>query len=160
MSGVLRWEKGRDTVDALLTARRMEQVPANREHAERLIEQARRHVLSAERVREDDLELAFSAAYDAARKALTAVFAIQGLRPTSQGGHVAVSEAARAQFDPPMGRVVTRFEWMRRTRNAAEYPQIGAPEIDVDEVSDAIASATQMLDFAVTVLDVLPPYRK
>src|SRR3546814_11895845 len=81
---------------------------------------------------ENDLELAFAAAYDAARKSLTAVLAIQGLRPTSAGGHLSVYYSSLAQFEPPMGRKIKPFDWMRRTRNDTEYPHAGSAELDVD----------------------------
>ncbi|PVW04776.1 hypothetical protein DEA06_08355 [Microbacterium sp. Gd 4-13] len=160
MTAPLRWTTGRDAVDGLLARRHLDRVPANREHAEMLLDQARRHAASARILRDSDLELAFSAAYDAARKALTAVFAIQGLRPTSAGGHIAVYQGALAQFDPPLGATIKPFDWMRRTRNDAEYPQADSPALEADDVDEAVEAASGIIEMSATLLDTLPPYGK
>jgi hypothetical protein len=64
----------------------------------------------------------YALAYDAARKALTAILENQGLRPTTRGGHLAVYEAVRAQLEAPMGRLLRTFNRMRTRRHDAEYP--------------------------------------
>lgn len=158
MTRLLRWEQGRTVIDELLDKRHLERVPANREHAERLLEQARRHAASAVTLRDSDLQLAFTAAYDAARKALTALLAIQGLRPTSAGGHLSVYHSALAQFEPPMGTKIKPFDWMRRTRNEAEYPRVDSPELDVDDVDDAVAGADAIIELSTRLVGSLPPY--
>lgn len=160
MTNVLRWDQGRSVIDDLLGKRHLEQVSANIEHAEKLLEHAHRHVASAESLRDTDLELAFSAAYDAARKALTAVLAVQGLRPTSAGGHLAVYYASLAQFEPPMGTKIKRFDWMRRVRNDTEYPQLDSIDLDVDDVNEATAAAHEVIKMAGTLIALLPPYGK
>jgi hypothetical protein len=66
----MRWEQGRSTVDAMLTARDLERVPPSAEHAAGLLSQARKHIASARRIAEDDPAGAFQLLYDAARKAL------------------------------------------------------------------------------------------
>ncbi len=158
MNRILRWEPGRSVIDELLVKRHLERVPANAGHADRLLEQAHRHAASALTLRSNDLELAFSAAYDAARKGLTATLAIQGLRPTSTGGHLAVYHAALAQFDPPMGRKIKPFDWMRRTRNDTEYPQFDSPQLDLDDIDEAIGAATEIIELSAKLVETLPPY--
>ncbi|MES2867392.1 HEPN domain-containing protein [Microbacterium profundi] len=155
---LLRWEQGRGVVDELIDKRHLERVPANGEHAAQLLEQARRHATSAATIRNSDPELAFAAAYDAARKALTAILAIQGLRPTSAGGHLAVYHSALAQLDPPMGKAIKPFDWMRRTRNDTEYPHAGSAAIHLDDVDDAITTADEIVKLADTLIETLPPY--
>lgn len=139
---LLRWEQGRGVVDELIDKRHLERVPANGEHAAQLLEQARRHATSAATIRNSDPELAFAAAYDAARKALTAILAIQGLRPTSAGGHLAVYHSALAQLDPP----------------DTEYPHAGSAAIHLDDVDDAITTADEIVKLADTLIETLPPY--
>lgn len=155
---MIRWEQGRAEVDDLLTNRRLERATANPEHARRILTQARRHVSSASALRESDLELAFSAAYDAARKALTALLAAQGLRPTSAGGHVAVYQSALAQFHSPMGRTIKPFDWMRRTRNDTEYPSADTPTIEAEDLDEAVLAATAILELSERLIEQLPPY--
>jgi hypothetical protein len=100
----VRWNQGREVIERMLADRQLQQLPASREHADRLMAQARRHLLTAQREAHQDPEAAYSVLYDAARKALVAILENQGLRPTSSGGHVAVLEAVSAQLDPPSGR--------------------------------------------------------
>ncbi len=137
----------------------LESVSASTAHAELLLDQAARHLRSARTLRGDDDVLAFCAAYDAARKALTSVLATQGLRPTSRGGHRAVFDTVRAQLDPPLGTTITPFEWMRRTRNSGEHPTPEAPAITAADVDEATGYAAAILDMARRVIPELPPYR-
>src|SRR5271157_1164112 len=97
------WSQGRAEIEALLAGGELQQVPASREQADRLLEQARHHLESAQTLRDFDPEGAYALVYDAARKALTAMLENQGLRPTSKGGHIVVFVAAKAQLDPPLG---------------------------------------------------------
>jgi hypothetical protein len=62
---------------------------------------------------------AFMLAYDATRKALTAILANQGLRPiASEGGHAVLLDVVLAQLDPPLGDDLREFDWMRRQERA------------------------------------------
>ncbi len=86
-----RWRKGEDTINALLERRHLQRVAAASETAEALVATSERHVQSAATLTDSDPEAAFSLAYDAARKAATALLTCQGLRPTTTaGGHIAV----------------------------------------------------------------------
>lgn len=96
----MKWEQGRGAIDRMLANSELQRVPASREQAERLLAQARVHVASALQVCDTDPPGGYALAYDGARKALTAILENQGLRPTTRGGHLAVSEAVRAQLDP------------------------------------------------------------
>jgi hypothetical protein len=57
-----------------------------------------------------------------------------------------------------MGRALTHFDWLRRTRNNAEYPDLNAPEIGQTDVADAIQLASGIVSVAEQVLDAMPPY--
>ena len=87
----MRWDQGRADIERMLADRRLQRVPASREHAERMLAQARKHLTSAQEVCGDDPEGGYALLYDASRKALAAVLGNQGLRPTSAGGHLAGS---------------------------------------------------------------------
>jgi len=130
----MRWDQGRLAIERMLADGELQRVPASRQQADRLLVQARTHVTSAVRVCGDDPAGGYALAYDAARKALTAILENQGLRPTTRGGHVAVLEAVRAQLDPPMGRALRGFNRMRTRRHDAEYPPADSPEITADDV--------------------------
>lgn len=154
----MRWVQGRTVIEQMLSAGDLQRVPASREHADRLLEQARRHVSSTQNAAVADPEGAYALLYDAARKALTAILENQGLRPTSRGGHLAVYHAVRAQLDPPMGRVLLPFDRMRRRRHDVEYPPAGAPELRPEDVTEDVPKVTALLDLAQRVLDEMPPF--
>jgi hypothetical protein len=97
-------------------------------------------------------------AYDAARKAMTAILLNQGLRPTSKGGHVVVGEAILAQLDPPHGETFRPFRWMRPLRNDSEYPRPDRPTATAGDAEEARRCARQMVAKAHELLDVMPSF--
>lgn len=154
----MKWEQGREAIKRMLADGELQRVPASRDQADRLLIQARTHVTSAVRVCGDDPAGGYALAYDAARKALTAILENQGLRPTTRGGHLAVLEAVRAQLDPPMGRALRGFNRMRTRRHDAEYPPTDSPEITADEVREDQATAENLIAIAARVLDEMSPF--
>jgi phosphoribosylanthranilate isomerase len=154
-----RWEQGRGAVDALIASGRLERVEASRDLADLMIKQARTHLDTATQIAESDPEAAFQTAYDAARKALAAILANQGLRATgAPGAHALLLEASQAQLDPPMGRTLRNFDWLRRTRNSTEYPTLGSPALRAEDVQDAIPLAADIVDVAARVIPNMPVY--
>jgi hypothetical protein len=142
----------------MIAASELQRVPASRDHADRLIRQARRHLVSADEISDGDPAGGYTLVYDAARKALTAMLENQGLRPTTRGGHLAVYEAARAQLDPPMGQVLRPFDRMRRQRHDVEYPPTDAPQISPEDVREDVAKAAAIIDLSERVLDQMSPF--
>jgi hypothetical protein len=154
----MRWDQGREVIDRMLAASELQRVPASREHADRLILQARKHLASADEIGDEDPAGGYTLVYDAARKALTAVLENQGLRPTTRGGHLAVYGATRAQLDPPMGQVLRPFDRMRRQRHNAEYPPTDAPQISADDVREDAIKAVAIVELGERVLDQMSPF--
>jgi|SRR5215471_14000416 len=154
----MRWEQGRLAIERMLADGELQRVPASREQADRLLVQAKTHVSSAVRVCGDDPAGGYALAYDAARKALTAILENQGLRPTTRGGHLAVLEATRAQLDPPMGRALRGFNRMRTRRHDAEYPPTDSPEITADDVLEDQVTAEDLITMATRLLDEMSPF--
>jgi HEPN domain-containing protein len=155
---IARWAQGRATIDALLADRRLERVTPSRELADALLDQARRHLESAASNVGTDPTGSFQLAYDAARKALAAVLANQGLRPRGEGAHAVLLTAAIAQLDPPMGRDLRHFDWLRRTRNSSEYPMPETPPITPVDANDALPLATAIVAIADRVVPNMPVY--
>lgn len=150
---------GESDVLRLLRERDVEQVPPDSDLADLLMDDARRHLASATRLADDDPAGAFQMAYDAARKACSALLAVQGLRATSRGGHIAVRDVARAQFGSGQrGRVLHDFDAIRRRRKDAEYPQDSGDAIDAAEVRDVLPKARAIVDYAATLLLHLDPW--
>ena len=150
---------GEREVLRLLQTREIEQVRPDRDLAELLMNDAHRHLTSAAQLADSDPAGAFQMAYDAARKACSALLAMQGLRATSRGGHIAVRDVARAQFGGgPQGRVLREFDAMRRRRKDAEYPQDPGDAIDAVEVRDILPKARMIVDYAASLLPNLEPW--
>jgi hypothetical protein len=154
----MRWNQGRDVIDRMLATSELQRVPASRQHADRLILQARKHLVSADEISDADPAGGYTLVYDAARKALTAVLENQGLRPTTRGGHLAVFAATRAQLDPPMGQVLRPFDRMRRQRHEVEYPATDALQISPDDVREDATKAAAIVDLGERVLDQMSPF--
>ena len=154
----MKWQQGRTEIDKMLADGELERGQASRDHADRLLNQARRHLDSAEGTCGSDPEGAYGALYDAGRKAPWAILANQGLRPTTKGGHLAVYHAVRAQRDPPMGQDLRPFYRMRRQRHDAEYPQIDSPDLHPDDIRDDLPEIRPIVDIAERVLDNMPAY--
>lgn len=150
----MSWNQGRDVIERLLRERHLEQVLADSDLAVAILGQAKNHLATAEREAELDPFVAYSALYDAARKALAALLQAQGLRPTREGGHLTVLEAARAQLDPPLGKLLRPLDRMRRTRHAAEYPTTTSI-LTADDVRLDIPHARELVTAAERILPEL-----
>ncbi len=150
---------GEADVSRLLAAGEVQQVRPDRDLADLLMDDAQRHLLSAEQLADDDPAGAFQIAYDASRKACAALLAIQGLRATSRGGHIAIRDVALAQFGGGRpGRVLRDFEGMRRRRKDAEYPADPGDAIDAPEVRDVLPKAKAIVQYATVLLPNLEPW--
>lgn len=154
-----QWGQGRDTVLQLLREHRLETVPANPAHVGLLLDRATQNLSTVQMIQRDNPGLAYDGLYDAARFALTAILAQQGLRPTREGGHGAVGEAVRAQLDPPLGAAISQFDRLRRTRNRNEYPTPDSPAITEHDVATGLPVAQQLLTIALQVVPNLPVFR-
>lgn len=124
----------------MLANRRLEKVAVNVDHALTVVRTAERHVRTARALSGmDDHAMTFTAAYDAVRKALTAVLAVRGLRVRPVGGAHRNAGLAAAEF--VSGDALAEFEWMRQVRNATEYPDVDRPTATSQDVVEAIDAA-------------------
>lgn len=126
-------------------------MPADAATVEGLIESARRHVVTGRTATTNDPEGSFSLAYDAARKAASALLAHQGLRGTTAGGHIVIVEAMNAQFPGVAG--LKSIDRLRRRRNQAEYPDPSNYDpVTTDESEDALNVATDCIEAATRLI--------
>lgn len=133
-----------DVIADMLASRRLERVAVNSEHALSVVTVAERHLRSAEALAAtDDHAMAFTAAYDAARKALSAVLAAEGLRIRPSGGAHHNTGVAAATFVADDS--LRAFDWMRQVRNATEYPQDDRATASAQDVSEAIEAASRIV---------------
>lgn len=155
-----RWEQGRTVIDALILEGKLDQVPANRDWSERLISLATEHIEAAEMVLELSPLTSFQTSYDALHKLFDAVLINQGLRGTSTGGHLVLQDALRAQLDPPLGDLIRDFGWMRKLRNAGDYPVPDQPLAGTEDAEDALEIAKEFADKAIELVNAMPVYGK
>ena len=146
-----RWKRGEGEVEALIAAGDMQKLTGDAANGERLLEKAAVTLETARSAIERDPDSAFVLAYDAARQALTALLAHQGLRPTTKGGHYAVEQAARAQFGPGF----RQFGALRRRRNELEYPERPGDDATTEEANNASENAGAIITAAQGLLDQL-----
>lgn len=140
------WPVGAAEVQNLIDEGEIEQVEPSTDHAELLMRQALAHLASAPTVLPNDPVGAYALAYDAARKALSAVLAQQGLRATTRNGHRATQEAIEAQLGPNASKVVRPFRGLRLRRHDAEYPGLDTPEFTAEEAREALEDARALVD--------------
>jgi uncharacterized protein (UPF0332 family) len=151
------WPRGREEVQGMIERRELTQVVADADLAERLLATARQHLDSAGVLAATDPYLAYTALYDAIRKALAALLQAQGLRATTTGGHLAVQQAARAQFGASMGAILRPVDRIRTTRHEAEYPSAGT-YIDEDTVTDDLPEAEAVVEAVAKAMPHLSPF--
>ena len=149
---------GEQRVTKLIEDGEIEQVRPDQELADLLMDDAHRHLDTSRLVADADPAGAYQLAYDAARKACSALLAVQGLRATSRGGHIAIRDVVLAQLGQGPGTVLRQFDAMRRRRKDAEYPQDPGDVIDADEVRSVLPRSQAIVDFAQTVLPNLPAW--
>ena len=68
----------------------------------------------------------------------------QGLRPTTKGGHYAVEQVVRAQFQSHF----QTFGTLRRRRNELEYPTARDGDTTPNEAEEACATSAAIIDAA------------
>jgi len=143
-------------IDQMLARGQITRVAPNRAQSDQLLTQAEAHLRSAQVLRDADTAGAFVLAYDAARKALTAILLNQGLKPRGEGAHALLAEAVGSQLASALD--LTGFSWMRTTRNATEYGSDRHPGATAADVDEAVQLATTIHQRAQVVLDHMYPY--
>jgi len=152
-----RWPEGSASIESMIETGELEQVAPSEAHAQRLLTEANRHLVSAEMVADVDPVMAYDSLYAAARKALAAVLAKQGLRATSRGGHLATQHAIEAQLGR-MRHVVRVFNRLRITRNEADYPSEEHPPLSPTDVREDLPEAADIVDAMKKLVPRMGPF--
>lgn len=145
MDDPARWPQGAHVIEGMIDRNELQRVEPSVELAEHLLDEATRHLASAELLAEVDPSMAYDSLYSAARKAMAAVLARQGLRATARGGHVAVEESLNAQLGEAR-RVVEDFTQLRRQRNLTDYPGVGTPPMTTEVVNEDLPAAQRIVE--------------
>lgn len=119
----MSWAPGREAILGMIERHHLVIVVASSDLARSLLAQADEALETAsEAALAERWYSAYANLWDGVRKALSALLQAQGLRPTRTGGHLAVEQAAIAQFTGSLGVLLRPVPRMRSTRNDAEYP--------------------------------------
>lgn len=132
-------------VRRLLAEKKIRTVRPDPETAQVELDVARRHIASAEKIMDDDPTLAFTALYDAIRKAIAAHMRSRGYRVTrGLGAHAKTGEYALAALDHlDIEAHLDEFDTLRDLRNQSEYEALS---VGVDDVREAVEHATAVVD--------------
>lgn len=134
------------SIDDLVRRARIEEVAADRDAAESELEQASRHLVSAELLIESDPVMAYAALYDAARKSVSAHMRAHGYRVKGLASyHAKTFEYATQALSNRLSPVeLERLDDMRAVRNDSEYRgrHVGVAEVRFDlETARAVVAA-------------------
>jgi hypothetical protein len=132
-------------VRRLLAEKKIRTVTPDPETARTELEVARRHITSAEKIMVDDSTLAFTALYDAMRKAIAAHMRSRGYRVTrGPGAHAKTGEYASAALDHlDIASHLDEFDTLRDLRNQTEYEALS---VDIEDVREAFEHASAIVD--------------
>ena len=133
----------RNDLADLIKERRIETVARDPQQVALLREQSKAHLASSRMIGHTDPEGAFSLAYDAIRKQLTALLLDYGFRAKSAGSHAATGQAA-AKLLPNFDS--EGFEWLRIIRNATAYGSEKHPPATMNDLEDAWEFAADLND--------------
>lgn len=132
-------------IERLLAENKLRRVTPDPETAREEIEVARRHISSAETIKADDPTLAFTALYDAMRKAVWAHMRSRGYRVTrGPGAHMKTGEYAMAALDHlEIDPHLEEFDVLRDLRNQSEYDAL---HVDVEQVTETVDHARAVVE--------------
>ena len=97
---------------------------AGLDQVERLLKRSGKDLKTAEKLLNEDPELAVAAIYDAMFHAANALIRMQGYRPGSRMQHIGVIEALRRTLGDSAKNLMIKFNDMRIARNRFEYQAI------------------------------------
>jgi hypothetical protein len=134
------------TLAELEAAGSIEQVADDAAVAANELAMAETHLTTAAEIAESDAIVAYTALYDATRKAISAHMRARGYRATSGSGHHAktMSYAQAALAHRGVTMELSQLHRMRRLRNSSEYDAqfIPASQVRADlEIATAIVQA-------------------
>jgi hypothetical protein len=146
---VTAWQRGAGDISGFLDRGELETVTPSNDLAARLLADAELKTQSARMIVEIDPGGSLGLAYEGTRKAATALLVVQGLRPTTHGGHRVVQDAAVAQFNGPF-RLFGRIRQRRHEQNSPGPDSAPTATADAYEAikfaRDSIVSARAILD--------------
>jgi len=135
-----------DWLTEAIATRDLERVAPNMGAAGERINDARRHIRSAEVLAEDDTTLAMAACHDAIRKALVAHMSAKGLRVRGgEGAHRTTIAYARHSELGISAEDLIAIDDIRRDRALAEYGDFASRQLKPEQVREAAEVAQRVV---------------
>jgi hypothetical protein len=116
-------------VNSRIKKKLLERVPIEFEQVHRYLSKAYLHLDASERIRIADLDGSYQLLYDSARKSLTSIFALHGLKPTALGGHSILHDVVIKCVSAEEVINFRKYDRLRRRRNFTEYLSDKSTEI-------------------------------
>ncbi len=139
-----RWAQGEERIQHLLELGHLERIQVDVSFVESQLREAEHTLDAAKAATAFTPRAAYVGLYDAARIAVEAVLARQGLRPTRAGGHTVAIDAIEAQLGRMSG-IVKPLNRIRSRRVDAEYPYPNTQVITSDEVDEDLKKAREIV---------------
>ncbi len=118
-----------DFVRSRISKNLLEAIPINLDQVHKYLSKAYLHLEGSQKIRKIDLDGSYQLLYDSARKSLTALFALHGLKPTNQGGHSILHDVIIRCVPSDEALNFKKYDRMRRRRNFTEYLSDKSTEI-------------------------------
>lgn len=137
-----------EALEALILSEQLERVLIGKPEAIRELTAALKHLDSANKIYLNDPAGAFQLAYDAARKCLQGLLALEGLRVRNppRGNHytfVLVGKSGMVDVE-----VWRPLNWMRELRNQTEYLEVDNLPASLEDAQQALVFEARMLEQA------------
>ena len=134
------------SLDELLKDRIIQRIQPNKKLAKRNLKIASRDLSAAKHLlAEENYDWTLSIAYNAMLQAGRALMFLNGFRPSTQFGHIAVLRYLRATFrEQPTERSIDVFDQMRRKRHRAVYEAVDI--VSRKEAQNAIKWAQEFVN--------------
>ena len=145
-------EKSVQLTKKYLVKKLIEEIEIDIDQVRRMIAQAENHLRSAKNSLKDDKEGAYVLLYDAARKGLMAMLYLQGIRPTSFGGHSIILDMLIPQCSTAEAAIIRPFNRLRKIRNSVEYPRNPLSELDEDSLQEDLKKAERIVMWAKSMI--------
>lgn len=135
-----------------LSKKLIEEIEIDINQVHRMVAQSENHLRSARLALVADKEGAYVLLYDAARKGLMAILYLQGIRPTSFGGHSIILEVLIPQCSAHEIALIRPFNRLRKIRNSVEYPRNALSELDEDSLQEDLKKAERIVEWAKSMI--------
>lgn len=146
-------QKQLEYIEKKVSQKLIERVVIDRVHSKQLVGQSENHLQSAEVSQAHDLEGAYALLYDAARKALSAILSIHGLRATSLGEHSILYEVLAQFYVDESQKLLRPFDRMRKMRNSVEYPSASKPGLTQEQVTQDLLISVGIVNWAKSLIN-------